>query len=183
MNRRGVTLLELLAMLPLLAAASLLSARLGMAVVQDIPRASRAMGTHDVLLNMIDSLQQDVDAAASLPESIGGRKTGEKLLVLQFPDGMVSYEGGPDEVIRRKYQAGSGDAQDVGAMTSEVIDSWSLPNAKVSFQRRMLTDSAYAVEVHTSVQIFMEGAAQERFVSSRLLCLNAMPAALEEQLP
>lgn len=183
MNRRGVTLLELLAMLPLLAAASLLSARLGVVVVQDIPRASRAMGTHDVLLNMIDSLQRDVDAAASLPGSLGGRKTDEKLLVLELPDGMVSYEVGQDKVICRKYQTASGDVQDVGAMTSKVIDSWSLPNANVSFQRRMLTDSAYAVEVHTSVQVFMSGAPHERFVASRLLCLNAMPAAREEQLP
>ena len=183
MNRRGVTLLELLAILPLLAMASLLSARLGLAVVQDMPRASRAMGTHDVLLNMIDSLQQNVDAAISVPGSLGGRKTDEKFLVLELPDGMVSYEVGPDEVTCRKHQTGSGDVQDAGTITSKVIDSWSLPNTNVSFQRRMLTDSAYAVEVHTSVHIFIGGMPQERFVSSRLLCLNAMPAAREEQAP
>ena len=53
---------------------------------------------------MLERLQEDIDTAESLPESHAGSTANEKLLLIELPEGIVSYEVAEGEIVRKELQ-------------------------------------------------------------------------------
>ena len=172
--RRGISLIEILAAIPILMAVMLVFSGLFYASLEDVPKLQQVAHTNGVLSHMIQRLQQDVDAAESLPKSAFGTNANETLLLLRLSDGTVSYEIQDGEIIREEL-ASDRDRQE------KASSRWPVPGAKVSFHRWQSSGGAYAIEVRRAVEYTKQGHSEEKLVNSHVLYLDNMPGHREKQ--
>ena len=172
--RRGMAIIEMVAMIPILMAVMLLFSGLFYASLEDVPKLQQVAHTNSVLSHMIQRLQQDIDAAESLPKSAFGRNADETLLLLKLSDGTVSYEIQDGEIIREELASGRGRQEKKGYR-------WPVPGAKVSFYRRQNSSGDYAVEVRRAVEYTKQGHSEEKLVNSHVLYLDSISGHREKQ--
>ena len=165
--RRGMSLIEILAVIPMLLAVMLVFSGLFYASLDDVPKLQQVAHTNGVLSHMIQRLQQDIDAAKSLPKSAFGRNADGTLLLLRLSDGTVSYKIQDGEIIREELTSGS-DRQERKSYR------WPAPGAKVIFHRWKDSGGAYAVEVRRAVEYTKQGHSVEKLVNSHVLYLDSM---------
>ena len=165
---RGFTLLEIIAVLPLMVLVGAIVAGVFPVLVRDVPRVQETVNVRVRLGHMLGRLQKDVDAAGSLPESAAGRSAGEGLLLLQLPDAVVCYEVGRGSVTRSRL------SEDANGQPIET-DAWSVPSARVSFNRWPRSGRCRAVEVHTAVEHTMHGQTREKLAKTHLFHLAVLP--------
>ena len=169
--RRGFSLFEILVLLPLMVAVAAIIAGLFPVLVRDVPNLQRMTNTYGGLMHMLTRLQQDVDAARSLPDQAAGREANGKRLLLQWPEGTVCYEVKDDEVV--KYVL---DGKGIQAGPAE---TWRLPKAKVRFNRWRRSGRAYAVEVQSAVEYATQGHTEEKLANAHVYYLAALPGRKE----
>ena len=172
--RRGISLIEILAAIPILMAVMLVFSGLLYASLRDVPKLQQVANTNGVLSHMIQRLQQDVDVAESLPKSAFGTNADETLLLLRMSDSTVSYKIQNGEIIREKLASGRGGQE-------KKSYRWPAPGAKVSFHRWQNSGGAYAVEVRRAVEYTKQGHSEEKLVNSHVLYLDNMPGYREKQ--
>jgi len=168
MKRRGVSLIEVIAVLPLLATASLVFTMLFSTLILEVPRQQKAAQIGAGLSSMLHRMRRDVEVARSLPDTHAGLTASEKLLLMELPDGVVCYRPVGCGLVRSDVSAGT----EVGARSGE---DESAPRAKVSFRRWRRGGQAYAVEVHTAVEFAVKGQPESRLVNSHVLFLSSLP--------
>jgi len=169
--RRGFSLLEMIVVLPLLAAVTAIIAGLFPVLVRNVPSLWDTVNQQAGLTHMLSRLRKDVDAADGLPLSAAGRTADERLLLLELHGGVVCYRAADGAIIREELHS------DRWATPS---DTWSLPKAKVSFTRWPGGD-AQAVEVRTAVKYVTQGRSEEKLANSHVFYLAAMPGRKEQQ--
>ncbi len=162
-----MTLLEVLAALPLFAAAGVIIMMLFPLLVIDVPKIQKAMQQQSGLRSMLLQLQQDVDGAVSLPKSAAGKTFGEELLLLERPEGLLCYQISEAKIFRKEFL-------DDGAFRESQI--WSLPGTKIRFGRWERSGKGYAVEVRTAVQYTRQNQIEEKLSNAFVFYRNAMPA-------
>ena len=172
--RRGMSLIEILAAIPVLLAVMLVFSGLFYASLGDMPNLQRIANTNGVLSDMLWRLQQDIDAAESLPKSVFGKKANEKLLLIRGPDSTVCYEIKDGQVVREELSSGR-DRQGKGTC------NWSVPGAMVSFHRWQSSGGAYAVEIRRAIEYSKQGYSEEKLANSHVLYLAGVPGQREEQ--
>jgi len=92
--RKGFSLIEMLAVMLVLTIVSAALAGLFTSVITDIPRSHRVIQTNTTLLNILEQMQQDINAARGLPESFGADAASNELIFIELEDGVISYEVG-----------------------------------------------------------------------------------------
>lgn len=165
--RKGWTLLELIVALTVFAAVSIAMGTLFQTVVADIPRAKRAIDVNAELTRMLAEMQEDVDAAGSLPAAVGGRKAGDKTLLIDRPDGAVCYQLGKNQVTRSRLAADG-----KGPWREE--DVWPVPNAEIEWRVRQAGGRRHAVAVRTAVRVRLGRESKKRLMNARVFFLGSM---------
>ncbi len=170
--RRGFSLAELLAVMVVLTAASFALAGLFSTVITDVPRSYRVMQTNTTLLNMLERMREDVDAAKGLPASFGESTANEELLLIEMKDGVISYQIRDDKVLRRNI---------ISTDDSEGEDTrvWSVPHAKVQWQVWRENGKGYAVQVRTHIEHEVWGHWEKKMANSHLYFVGALGEAFK----
>ncbi len=125
--RKGFSLVEMLVVIVILPLVYLLLAGLFTTIIGDIPRSFRVVQANTSLLNMLEQMHNDIDAAKGLPGSFAGHTTNDELLLIELADALVCYQLEDGEVLRRKLT----NAQQGGGKDTTV---WAVPHAKVEWQ-------------------------------------------------
>jgi hypothetical protein len=146
MMRRGATLLEILAAMPIFMAVVVLFSALFPDVILTPSRLERSSQTAVGLSHFAGCVRSDVEAALSVPAEFAGRSSGDDTLILEFADGMICYTpgDGEDELVRLALPTTPGGEE-------QVTNSWSLPGAAVSFELLREQDEPYAAVLRTGV--------------------------------
>ena len=170
MRRSGFTLLELLAVLPLLAAASLVFGLLFNEMILDVPRMQTAAFTSGDIQAVLTRMQRDFDLAKALPPAMNGQSADETLLWLTTDGGVLRWQVKDGQVSRDEYAAGP-DRKHLHQT------QWPLRQAKVRFER--LPD-AQAVAVHSAAQYHTMGQVQDRLVNTHVFCIAGLGGHREQ---
>jgi prepilin-type N-terminal cleavage/methylation domain-containing protein len=127
--RKGFTLIEVLVVVIVLPFMMLVLNDLFRTLITDVPRSYRVVQENTSLLSMLDHIQKDIDKAKGLPESFGGYTAGDKLLLIELPEGMICYQLKDEKVLRHMLTDNQQSAP--GGLEQTV---WSVPHAKVEWQ-------------------------------------------------
>jgi type II secretory pathway pseudopilin PulG len=154
MRPRGYALVEVVIGVAILVLLMGLGSGLFQWLVLDVPRQRSAAESNNTLGRMIESLRADVAAGSSLAAPSDG------VLLVQLPDGLVSYEAREGEIIKYRIAPGS----------REQARSWPAPGAVVRFEP--LEAPARGVAVHTSVRLKEARRSREVLPNCHLLMLG-----------
>jgi prepilin-type N-terminal cleavage/methylation domain-containing protein len=169
--RRGYSLVELLVAMFLVSSVSIVLAGLLTTIISDIPRLCGVVQENTSVLNMLEQMHEDVDAAKELPDSFGEYTTDKNLLLIQLPQGIVCYQLKDGKVLRRRLEA----AQE---RYEEETKVWSVPNAKIEWQVRRNDRDGCAVEVKTCIEHHVRGCPEEKMANSYLFFVGALRKVL-----
>ncbi len=172
--RRGTSLIELVGLLAVLGAVTLLFGITLQTTVGEVPKLQGVAQASRVVSGMLERLRGDIDAAKSLPESHTGKVAGEKLLLIELPEAIVSYKVGKGEIVRKELRTEASDAAGQSY-------NWPVGKAKVSFHRWESSGFAYAVEVRRAVEYRRQDKTEDKLVNAHVFYLASMPGKREKQ--
>lgn len=142
--RKAFALIEFLAAFVAIALTAVAVAALTRPLIIEIPRANRVMETNTSVQNMLARLRSDVEAAVCLPDAFADKRTDDKNLLIELPNGIVCYTCENNEVVRRVLKSQS--------QTDAEPEVWPLPMAKIHWQRWQKNGMSYALEVGTHIE-------------------------------
>lgn len=164
--RKGFTLMEMLAVIVLLGVFLIVLAPVFNALVGEIPRSFRVVQANTSLLNMLERMGRDIDAAQGLPELFADQASDDEQLLIEGVDGVVCYQLRDDQVVRRALTEG-------GAEADEGATVWSVPSAKIEWRVWRENRKGYAVEVRTHIEHYVRGKMQKKMANSHLYFVGA----------
>jgi len=164
--RKGFSLIEMLTVIVVLAAILLAIVPAFTTLISDIPRSYRVAQANTSLLNMLEHLRKDIDAAKGLPQSFGGHTVNDSLLLIESADDVLAYQLKPDQVLRQSLK----DPQQAGGEGTTV---WSIPNARVEWHVWKKGNKGYAVEVKTHIGHNVGGRLEKKMANSHLYFVGA----------
>jgi len=168
MNRRGVTLAELLVAIPLLAVVGTLSTLVFQTVFEETPKTHRAVAALAAWPDALRRMQADVDRAEAVLPRAGDLDAGEHRLLLRLPDRLVRFEVRGGQLLRVETPAEPG--------RPPVETAWPLPGVRLRFGVLQDDGRPYAVEVRSAVEVTLKGRPVERLTNSSVLFLHSLPA-------
>jgi type II secretory pathway component PulJ len=173
-NRRGFSLVELLAVFVAMAAIMIVTSGLFVTVISDIPRSYRVVQANTSMLDMLETLRNDIAAAKGLPETFGQYKSGKKSLLIELSNGIYCYELNDDEIIRRRLdEAVSGSYYEDKAV-------WPVTHGMIDWRVVRKDGHPYAVEVQARIEYKVRGNIQKKFANSHLFFVGAFREASRE---
>ena len=167
--RKGIALLELLAALVLIGAVSVAVGVVFAAAVSDVPRSQRAIDAHGAIAPVLRQMRADVERAAALsvpPADPAGRP---RPLVIDLPEGRISYALERDGVVRTVLSSG-------GAPAKGRKNAWALLGVDLQWRLWQRQGKAYAVEVRTAVRVKFDGRVRKKLANSHVLFPRGGPA-------
>ena len=147
--RKGFSLIELLVIIAILPFILVVIDGLFSSMLSDVPRSWNTIQNNSVLLHMLRQMEQDIDKAENLPQSIDGYTAGNELLLIRQADKVIHYQLKDDRVFRYGF-----------AGTQEIADqtrSWLLPKTKIQWQVHRQNGKGYAVEIRHNIEYIHHG--------------------------
>ena len=130
-------------------------------LLTEIPRSCRVAQQGSTLLSLLDQIHRDVERAKSLPAEFAGRTAGEKLLLVELPDGVVGYQIEDDGVARTSLTS----TPSSGPPDERI---WSMPGGKIEWQVRQKDGRRYAVEIKTHMEFKSHGRIEKKMARTYL---------------
>jgi len=165
--RKGFTLVEVLAVVIALPFMMLILDGLFKTLIKDIPRSCQVVQANTSLISMLKEMQQDIDKAKGLPQTYNNYTSGDTTLLIDSPEGMISYQIKDDKVL--KYNL-----TDNQPNNPEEQKVWSVPNAKVQWKVWRKDLRGYAVEVRTHITYKIKGHLKNKMANSHLYFVGAL---------
>jgi len=170
-RRRGMTLLELMGCISIMALIALITGPALHDLATDPPRAFRASQTHRMLGELLTRIEQDLrasptGAAAALDDA--GEQPGD--LVIGHADGVIYYRIEQDRVVRRLRAASCGLRRQ--GDREEELSSWPIDRGQVHWAVWKRDQVAYAVEVRTAVMMVHRSGRMPVLANARVFFLG-----------
>ena len=168
--RKGFSLIELLGVIAILTSVSLTLSLLFNTLLGDLRRTQRLIASHSRILDLLDHLRRDTDAAKSLDDSAGleGGDPNLNQILFELADGVVCYRLSKDCVTRNTLDTEQND-------DNQSEQSWTLDHAQIQWQVVRSHDRAYAVEIHTWIEQPDRDRYKKKLQNSYLFFLGAYP--------
>ena len=170
----GFSLIEMLAVIALVAFAFFAFNVIFNNTIMDVPRSTRVVQENTTLLNMTRQMQRDIDSAKDLPETSAGHITSDKLLLLELVDGTICYELKDGKVLRRKLINAELDV-------AQQDRTWLLPNSKIEWRIWRKDGIGYAVEVKTHIRHKLREKMGKKMANSHLYFAGIFAEAAEQK--
>lgn len=170
--RKGFCLVELLAVMVVLAFFLIGLAGLFTTVITDIPRCYRVIQANTTMLNMLKQMRQDIDAAKELPGRFGEFTADNKLLLIETTDDIICYQARDNKLLRRKLTSAA-------ESSKENIRVWSVPHGKIQWKVWEKDGKGYALEITTYIEREVRGHRERKMANSHLFFAGALPKALK----
>ncbi|MBC8470697.1 MAG: hypothetical protein H8D56_14590 [Planctomycetes bacterium] len=166
--RKGFSLVEVLTVVIVLPFIMIVLDGLFRTLIKDIPRSYQVVQANTSLLSMLREMQKDIDKAKGLPETYNEYTAGDKMLLIDLPEGMICYQLKDDKVLRYNLT----DNQPNNALQQKV---WSVPNAKIQWKVWRNNTSGYAAEVQTHIEYKIRGKhLEKKMANSHLYFVGAL---------
>jgi type II secretory pathway component PulJ len=153
--RRGYLLVEMIVVLFVLAMIAATLERFWVTFVYELPRNSRLIQESRVLNSVVNCIRADVVSAKTLAVSDGNSAESASLL-METPDGIISYKFSDGRISRSSPDAASGDIV------------WSAPHSRIDWQVWNKDKTAYAVEISTYIEDKRFGHTRKKMANSFL---------------
>jgi hypothetical protein len=163
--RKGIALIELLAAFVAVAAMLITIAALTRPLIIEIPRVNRIMAANTSVHHMLVHLRDDIEAAVRVPDSFGDKRADEKTLLIELPNCVVCYTCANDKVVREVLRGEN--------TTGGKADVWSIPKAKINWQRWQKDGRSYAVEISTHFEYKQGQRIERKLANSRVYFVGA----------
>ena len=164
--RKGFTLIEVLAVVTITPILAVALSGMFRVFVRDIPQGARLLQQNTSVLDMLGNVRRDVDRAVALPERFQDVQTDEHTLLVELPEGTVSYEFRNGEIVRTALSAAGAAAADERL--------WRVPKAVLTWKPWKQGDTVYAVEAHTAVQQRIRGKLHNKFTNAHVFFLQGL---------
>ena len=151
-KHRAFSLLEMLTIVAALVVMMALLAKPMRTMIADMPRGFRDYQTWAQTLDMLDTLQQDIEQSQQMLVFEMDPRISNSLLYLESQEGLISYTLTDGKVTRQANLSG----QD-----SSLV--WDLPHVKINWQFWQHSQHPYAIEITTWSQRTVLGHSQEQF--------------------
>jgi len=158
--RKGFSLIELIVIIAILPFILIVIDGLFATMFTDVPKSWNTIQDNSVLLNMLRQMQQDVDTAKDLPQSIDGYTAGDELLLIEQADKVIHYQLKDNYVYRYEFS----DNQQIPNDTRY----WLLPKAKIKWQVYRQDGQNYAVEIQHHSEYTLRGHLIKKMENSHL---------------
>lgn len=165
--RKGFTIVEMLTVVIVLPFLLIVIDGLFRTLIKDIPRSHQVVQVNTSLLSILKEMQQDIDKAKGLPETYNEYTTGDKMLLIDLPEGMICYQLKDDKVLKHNLT----DNQSNNALEQK---KWSVPHAKIQWKVWRKDRSGYAVEVRTHIEAKVKSQWEKKMVNSHLYFVGAL---------
>ncbi|MBW7992709.1 MAG: prepilin-type N-terminal cleavage/methylation domain-containing protein [Planctomycetes bacterium] len=165
--RKGFTLVEVLTVVIVLPFMIVVLDGLFRTLIKDIPRSYKVVQANTSLISMLKEMQQDIDKAKGLPQTYNEYSSGDKLLLIDLPEGMICYQFKDDKVL--KYILADNQPNN-----TEEQRVWSVPHAKVRWKVWRKDMSGYAVEVRTHIDYKLKSHLEKKMANSHLYFVGAL---------
>jgi type II secretory pathway pseudopilin PulG len=175
--RPGWTLIEITVVVGILAALITMTVPLMHALSVDLTFAQQAVATDAAVRRMLGRLQEDLDAATSLPQAAGGVSAGAERILLATPRGVVAYEIGPDTVTRTVLPPSVTSSRPSGPeATTEPAEPaersvWHTPHAQIDWAPHQRGGRTVGIEIRSAVVWRSGGSAERKLANARVLFL------------
>jgi hypothetical protein len=125
-------------------------------IALDLPKSSQVVNEHERLMQCVESLEQDLIQAVSLPQTHGAWQQNETTLLIQLPEILVAY------------------VHDDRGLSREVIDpedpeanrSWPMPEARMVWT--LLPDLVQPTRVEVSTAVLQARRKKQQLKNGRI---------------
>ena len=159
--RKGFSLIELLVIIAVLPFVFIVIDGLIATMFTDIPKSVKSIQDNSILLDMTKQMQQDIDAAKDLPQSINGYTAGDDLLLIELADGSIHYQLKDDQVLRYVFAENQ-------QQIPEKTRLWSMPGTKVKWQVHRKNGKGFAVEIEHHIEYTLRGHLIKKMANSNM---------------
>lgn len=172
--RKGFSLTEMMVVIIILPFVFFVLDGLFVTLLREIPRSCRVAEQGSSLLSLLEQMHRDVEQAKSLPAEFAGRTAGEKLLLVELPDGVVGYQIEDDGVTRSEFTDAvrsvpvRADSNERLTASLQAERIWSMPGGKIEWQVRREDGRRYAVEIKTHMEFKFHGRTEEKMARTYL---------------
>lgn len=164
--RRGYLLVEMIVVLFVLAMIAATLERFWGTFVYELPRNSRLIQESRVLNSVVNSIRADVVSAKTLSVSDGNSAEFASLL-METPDGVISYKFSDGRISRSSPDTTSGDIV------------WSAPHSGIDWRVWNKDNAGYAVEISTYIEDKRFGHTRKKMANSFLFFAGIAPEGAE----
>jgi type II secretory pathway pseudopilin PulG len=159
--RKGYLLVEMIVVLAVFVMIAAGLDRFFGTFIFELPKGSRLIQENRSLENAVSHIQADVASAKTLSQS-GDDSNEPNTLLVELPNGMISYKFADDRIFRSIV----GDAD--GNMV------WLVPHGKIEWRVWSKGKTGYAVEVRTCIEDRTFGQSQKKMANSNLFFAGAL---------
>ena len=164
--RKGFSLIELIVIIAILPFIMIAIDSLFASMFTDVPKSLNTVQDNSVLLNMLRQMEQDIDVAKDLPQSIGGYTAGDDLLSIEQADDVIHYQRKDNYIYRYEFKDGK--------QIPEKTRYWRLPDTKITWQVHRRDGKGYAVEIRHHNEYILHGHLIKKMENSNLFFVGIL---------
>lgn len=142
--RKGIFLIELMGVFAVMILLAVMMVKPMRNITRTIPQMQQDYNTNSIINDMLDDLRKDVEASNGLMQYQGNSAASGDMLVIDSPDGLVSYSFEDNKVTRLC------DSQP-GIDSFRPLIAWDIPGGKIDWKLRDHDGKTVAVEISTGV--------------------------------
>ena len=168
--RKGYLLVEMMVVLFIMAMVMVTLDRFFRTFTYDLPRDSRLIQENCTLNNVVSHIRADVASAKALSESVGDSAEPNSL-IMELPDGVVSYKFSDDRIFRSFVGSAA------GAASGDMV--WLVPHGRIEWRVWQKNKAGYAVEVSACIEDRNFGQIKKKMANSHLFFAGALRETAE----
>ena len=142
--RKGIFLIEMMAIMAVMILFSAMMIKPMRNITRTVPQMQQDYNTNSIINDMLDDLRKDVEASSGLMEYQSNAAASGDMLIIDSPDGAVSYSFEDNKVTRLC------DGQQ-GVESSNPLTAWNMPGGMIDWKVRDHDGKIVAVEISTGV--------------------------------
>ncbi len=159
--RKGFSLIELIVIIAILPFVFIVIDGLIATMFSDIPRSVKTIQDNSILLDMTDQLQEDIDVAKDLPQSVNGYTASNELLLIKLADSVIYYQIKDGQVLRYGFAENQ-------QKIPEQTRLWSMPDTKIKWHVHRKNGKGYAVEIENHTEYVYKGHLIKKMANSHI---------------
>jgi type II secretory pathway component PulJ len=170
MMRKGITLIELLVIIIIFVLISMPLARLNLITLRDVPRAYKTVQTNTTILNALQHIKKDINAATAFPSLHGQHKLNNKKLLIKTESEVIAYQFTENQITRSSL----GNDKPLETII------WPTPRAKIHW-KLWQQDNLHALEIKTHIEHKSGSTTEKKLKNTHLFFANNLYTR-EEQI-
>lgn len=201
--RKGSFILEMIIVMAILLLVAAIMLKPMRNITRDIPQQQRDYRANSVITGMIDDLRKDIETSNGLTRYKGNVAAGTDMLLIDSPDGVISYTFEKGKVTRlmdiqketlypdgyvKLYKKGDKVDTDkiaMGSIYPKSVDrqdntkpsdtrrTWDIPGGAFDWRLRTLDGKSVAVEISTGINRRTHSGVKTNLKNSHVIFLNA----------